>query len=187
MKKTILCAIVALVTAIVPAVAGAVDMKHVGSKVSGFSCQVPSTATVMSDNKEGVTYFTPDNHFMLSAMPVEGDRLTNDVINTVITALADAADLNFEKCDTVDFKNDTMEGVIYIQTKGNSQKVAVGLVGVKEGNQGYFITTIAQNDCLEAFDAVLNSITYDGSIVETKKAAAKKGATKQGSGHKHRR
>lgn len=176
MKKTILCTLVALVAAIAPASSWAFDTKEVSSKVSGFSCRVPESAAVLFDKDDAVGYYTADQGFVISAIPADGDKLTTELIGTVVTAMADNVGLNFEKADTLEFKNEVMEGVVYVQNKDNGEKVGVGLIGLAEGNQGFFITMLTNGEYSSGFDEMLNSIKYDGTAVEVKPQAKKQPA-----------
>lgn len=183
MKKTIFGFLVAVVAAIAPISSWAIEMKTLSSKVSGFACTVPEAAIVHTDNNETCTFITPDQGFIISAIPVEGGQLSEQMINTVVTALAETVELDFAKSDTIDFKNDSMEGVVYVQEKESTSKAGVGLIGLAEGNRGFFVTVYANNLYLDVFDEVLNSAKYDGTVVEVK-APVKKQATKP---KRHRR
>lgn len=167
MKKTILCTIVALVAAICSVHSSAQELKVLTSNVSGFSCSVPQQTNATQDNEEAVIYMTPDQEFLVTAIPIDGEQATEEVIATILNTMADAADMDLTKAETIDLDSKTISGMVMVQKKEESNSIsAVGLIGTTEGDQGFFITIVMGANYIGCFDTVLHSIHYDGTAVE---------------------
>lgn len=164
MKKAILGVVMALVASLIPATVSAQDMVQYSSN-TGFSCLVPATASeVPADG--AVAVVTPDQEFTVTAIPVEGDALNEEIITGIMKTMADAAEMDLAKAEPIDLENKTIEGTLYMQVKENGMVAAVGLVGLSEGNQAFFITLVASPNYVKAVDAVLKSMEYNGEAVK---------------------
>lgn len=163
MKKTILCALVALIAGIVPAVAQ--ELKVLSSSHNGFSCKVPDNATFMQNDDSAVIITTPDQEFLVSAVPFNVSESSDEDNAQALKLLADNAQVDLDAALAIELENENMTGGVFIQTKDNGSASCVGIMQVTGTELAYYIAVVVSPNYADVCDAVLKSLDFDPDAV----------------------
>lgn len=164
MKKSILCALVALFVGLIPAAAQ--EIKTVSSNVTGFSCVVPENATFLKNDYEAVIIATPDQEFLVSAVPFQPSKSTDEENAQALKTLADSANMDLDKALEMDLSSETMSGGVFMQTMDNGAVSCVGIMKVDEGDLAFHVAIVISPNYTSIGDAVLKSLEFDADAVE---------------------
>lgn len=164
MKKSILFALVALIVSAIPA--SAIDVKSVSSNITGFSCVVPEDAAFMKNDYEAVILATADQEFLVSAVPFQPSKLTDEENYTALKALVDNANIDLEQALEVNLTNELMSGGVFMQTMENGAFSCVGIMKVDEGDLAFYVAVILSPNYTSIGDTVLKSLDFDPDAVQ---------------------
>lgn len=166
MKKTILCAIVALVAFIAPTSALAQEVSYFKSDVTGFTCIVPDDANVMKNDLEAIILMTENQEFTVSVVPFDPTQTDDATRATALKTLAENANLNFDTAIDVDLNNTNLEGAVFIQQFENGGCSCVAAMKAKAGNLAFFVVVVASPNYVGMVDSILKSIDFDPDAIK---------------------
>jgi len=164
MKKYILCALVALIAGIMPATAQ--DVTSFSSSVTGFSCIIPQNATVMKNDVEAIVIQTPDQEYVITAIPFQPSQSTDESNAVALKTLAESANIDLETASDVDITNKTMEGGVFFQNLENGAVSVVGAMAVKGADLAFYMAIVFSPNYASLLETTLSNIEFDPDAVK---------------------
>lgn len=181
MKKTILCALVALISL----VASAQEAKQFVSEVTGFTCIMPASGVVIKNDFEAIVLATQDQEFCITAIPFQPSKTKEADIAGAINTLAQGVEVDLKKAKDVDIKTTNLEGALFSQTKANKTRGCVGVLNVKDGDLAFYVSIVCSAKHIAIMEPLFKSLDFYAAAIgkkPTAKAQAKapaKAATAQ--------
>lgn len=181
MKKTILCALVALISL----VASAQEAKQFVSEVTGFTCIMPASGVVIKNDFEAIVLATQDQEFCITAIPFQPSKTKEADIAGAINTLAQGVEIDLKKAKDVDIKTTNLEGALFSQTKANKTRGCVGVLNVKDGDLAFYVSIVCSAKHIAIMEPLFKSLDFYAAAIGKKptvKAQAKapaKAATAQ--------
>lgn len=181
MKKTILCALVALISL----VASAQEAKQFVSEVTGFTCIMPASGVVIKNDFEAIVLATQDQEFCITAIPFQPSKTKEADIAGAINTLAQGVEVDLKKAKDVDIKTTNLEGALFSQTKANKTRGCVGVLNVKDGDLAFYVSIVCSAKHIGIMEPLFKSLDFYAAAIgkkPTAKAQAKapaKAATAQ--------
>lgn len=160
MKKTILCALVAFISLVANA------QSLFTSEVTGFTCITPENAVVIKNDNDAAIIATPDEGFVISAIPFQPSITSEEDVTNSIKTLAESVDIDLETAIDVDLNNNLLEGGIFIQAGDDHSGACVGVMKVKGGDLAYYITISCEAQYEDIMDSLLKSLDFNPDAVE---------------------
>lgn len=182
MKKTILSAIVALIAIIAPVAIAAQEVRTFTSNITGFTTLITTDTKLAKNDIEAVVLMTDNQQFLITALPFQPSKCTENDIAAAINTLADNAGLNLKTASDIDINNKNLEGGIFIQKNANNVDVALGALNVKGGDLAFYVTILAGPKYANVLNPILQSLDFNPDAVNgktAKKPAAKTATTKK--------
>jgi len=145
MKKSIVCAIVALVALMMPALAKAQKPVNHECKRFGVSLIVPDNAEVTASDDDVYMLATPDGRFYVNLLNFNMEENSDEDIAKAWRKLTNAAKIDFDSSDELKLDTRTISGTYKIDRVGDDASACVGFTFVK-GTYNSFIVTLSAGD-----------------------------------------
>lgn len=145
MKKFLACAIVALLSVILPTLASAQAPKIFECKQLGLSLYLPDNVNAEINEAGVLTAITPDELFAFTLIPFDLSKHTNEEVADAWIELAQAAKMDFKTADDLKISNDAIDGTykLYPLRSGAS---AAGFAVINGTYNSFMVTLVAGND-----------------------------------------
>ncbi len=156
MKKMIICALVALVAGIMPAMA--FELARYNDPATGLTLLVPDN--VAQDVDDGTyTFTTPDEEFVLTLVAFRPSEMTDDENFEAIKMLAASAKIDVSTAESIELDNVNMEGGVFFVNLGEGMS-AVGVMESKskDVDVAFYVALVCGEQYIEAVPDILKNI-----------------------------
>lgn len=187
MNKTITCALIALITLITSVATHAQDGRIFTSNVTGFTTLITTDTKLAKNDIEAIILMTDNQEFLITALPFQPSKCSDNDIAAAINTLADNAGINVETASDFEINNKNLEGTVFIQKTENKSDAALGVLKAKQGDLAFYVTIIASANYANILNPVLKSLDFNPDAIKTpasKKATTKKTSPKKRTGKK---